>query len=149
MRLALLSAAAFVLACGLAAPAPAGAQQTCTASCQCQEAGCGCSSVNGQGSSCTTNGNMCFVYKCSTVIRPTAFAADGRVLWASGFPGDPAPADGARAGRLPGRPLGPADWESIAPGHAVARACDGLIIAHWYDPGAAGAIREASRNLIL
>ncbi|HEX5727361.1 MAG TPA: hypothetical protein VFX98_17950 [Longimicrobiaceae bacterium] len=69
------------------------------------------------------------------------------MLLATDLPGRFTPAEVAQARELVARPYTPSDWESVAPGHAVARACNGLILAHWYEPARAREIREASRML--
>jgi len=135
----------------LAASPDRAAAQACTTKCTCFSDGCGCESSGGNGARCDASGNGCFVTTC-TVLRPVAFAPDGRALLAGELParlaGRNTPAgksDDAAAGPAPGT----AAWESVAPGHAVARGCGGLILAEWYAPEKARELRAASRTLVL
>ena len=139
--------AVFALLLALAMPAQGHAQ--CTTKCGCISDGCGCQSSGGNGGKCDASGNGCFVARCPTPLQPVAFSADGGVLLSRDLK-SPAEAPGATdENPVAGRRLVAADWESVAPGRAVARACNGIVIAHWYDPGAADELRRATRELAI
>ncbi|HET7232137.1 MAG TPA: hypothetical protein VFJ16_19175 [Longimicrobium sp.] len=139
-RISLIAAVAAALFLAHAAFAkPALAQ--CTWGCMCQGTACGCNS-NGSGSSCTTGGSGCVVYKCGAETGPLVFGADG------------SPVRVATIG-LPARSLSPfgvsvrSRWEYRTAGRSVARHCSGVVVARYFDRGAAAAVRQRQRTLVV
>lgn len=145
-----LVAVLIVLATALCfSPSTASAQ--CFYACTCSQIGCKCG-TGGNGSSCDATGNSCEVMRCTIKLPEQGFAADGAVLnLADAAPRLFAAGKGkaARKGPRSTAPASPAAWEAIGPGHAVARRCDGVIVAHAWEPDAAAAARERSRKITI
>jgi hypothetical protein len=135
-----------VVAAVWAAPAPA--QSTCVWGCHCEGSSCGCNS-RGSGGSCDTGGSGCVVTKCGTeeVLR---LAPDGSVVRLASSPA---------ARRAAPRPAAPeptaahpqvrARWEYVALGRSVARHCTGVVIAHYYAPPVAAALRARQGSISI
>ncbi|HEV7588703.1 MAG TPA: hypothetical protein VGO40_11370 [Longimicrobium sp.] len=136
LQLALALATVFVAA------EPARAQtSTCVWGCHCEGNGCGCNS-NGSGSGCDTGGTGCMVTRCGKTIA-LQLAPDGTpVRLAAAAPGAPA---GARAAGAPLRMR----WEYVSQGRSAARHCSGVVIARYFDPVAAGAVRRRQHTVSI
>jgi hypothetical protein len=125
-----------------AAVAPSSLEAQCVYGCACEEGACGCNS-RGNGDRCDAGGTGCVVSACDP--KPVAFAADGSVIRLASTaeaPSAPADAGGAQGG-------GATRWEYVSDGLSVARDCRGIIVARYYDPQLAAAIRAKDRTITL
>ncbi|HEX2079958.1 MAG TPA: hypothetical protein VHG08_19730 [Longimicrobium sp.] len=136
------------------APFPQQAEAQCKWGCRCMDNACGCNS-NGSGSSCDNGGNGCVVTGCDSQVTQVEFAPDGSIVrFASTTPapsaGDAVQSVTADSPEAMAVALGGSyRWEYLADGRSVARHCSGLILARYYDPAAAAALREQTRTLSL
>jgi hypothetical protein len=148
LRLTTLAAAllaAFSLPAHAAAQTSAGPAQViagCTVKCGCYSDGCGCQSSGGNGSGCSASGDGCYVNACPSQMGPVEIAADGSLV---ALADDPS----GRVAAAPRVQPPAAQWERVAPGHAVARDCRGVVVAEYYEPQAAEQIRAEARTLSL
>lgn len=113
----------------------------CTAWCSC-DAGqpCQCHGAGGSSGSCVANGGDCNTTACSGSRADFGWiAADGSVLAL----GDVVPGFSSKSQHAIRPPL----WSTESPGHAVARLCNGVIVAVYYDHAAAESVRAASRHV--
>jgi hypothetical protein len=156
MRLKALAVLGGTLALLCATAPEANAQSGCKFGCVCSEIGCGCGTSDiGNGSSCEATATSCRVYRCGVRTPELGFAADGSVVEMGRVAPQLADALGFQVENTedgPGQaaPLGaPNAWEYLEPGHAVSRRCDGVIVAHAWEPLAAAAVRERSRVISL
>jgi hypothetical protein len=144
MRFNPLHPAALGLAAIVAAAGPARAQaSTCTWGCHCEGTGCSCNS-RGSGSSCDTGGTGCAVTKCPTAVT-LKLAPDGTpVRLASAAVRRSAAGAGTRAEQ----PLR-MRWEYVSQGRSAARHCSGVVIARYFDPAAAAAVRRRQHTVSI
>ena len=145
MRLIPLHLAALALASTFVAAGPARAQtSTCVWGCHCEGNGCGCNS-NGSGSGCDAGGTGCVVTRCGKTVA-LQIAPDGTPVQLASVavrrPG--APAGGSAAGQ----PLR-MRWEYVSQGRSAARHCSGVVIARYFDPVAAAAVRRRQHTVSI
>lgn len=133
---------------------PQQAEAQCKWGCRCMDNACGCNQ-NGSGSSCDNGGNGCVVTMCDVQVTRVEFAPDGSVVRFASTTSAPS-AGGPMAVVTTDPPEAVAvalgggyRWEYLADGRSVARHCSGLILARYYDPGLAAALREQTRTLFL
>jgi hypothetical protein len=152
-RLATSLAGGLMMAASLAVT-PVTAEAQCHWGCHCEANMCGCNR-NGSGSSCDNGGTGCMVVGCNSQVTQVEFAPDGSIVrFASTTPApvadkavEPAAMDSPEAMAVA---LGGSyRWEYLADGRSVARHCSGLILARYYDPAVAAALREQTRTLLL
>lgn len=150
-----------VFAIGSSVGASRAIAQECTVKCQCFSSGCGCQSSGGNGCKCDASGGGCFVTQCGSEAcniteesAPViAFAPDGTPVRAN-------PTQVAMAGRSGSFGLGVAlgdiqspgvfrGWERIAPGHAVQRNCQGLVLRRAFGSMQIAAVRASTERIRL
>ena len=138
MRPIPLHLGALALAATLVAAGPLRAQtSTCTWGCHCEGTGCSCNS-NGSGASCDTGGTGCAVTRCPKSVT-LKLAPDGTpVQLASAAFRRPASGTRTAAAAPPLR----LRWEYVSQGRSAARHCSGVVIARYFDPAAADAVRR-------